>query len=66
MAWIILGLVAVVVAGLIAIGVRRRRAFRAHLASQPPDSWKIAQEASITEADSRVRGQGSGERRRDG
>jgi hypothetical protein len=56
--WIILGLIAVVVAGVIVIGVRRRRAFRAQLASQPPDSWKIAQHASIAEADSQVRGQG--------
>jgi hypothetical protein len=54
--WIILGLVAIVVAGIVSMGVRRRRAFQAHIISQP-DQWKVARDAAIIEGEARLRAQ---------
>src|SRR5262245_55984779 len=43
--WIILGLIAVVIAGVVVMVVRQRRSYRARLAAPPPDSWQVARDA---------------------
>jgi hypothetical protein len=45
--WIILGLIAVVIAGVVVMAVRHRRYYRAPLAAQPPDSWEVARDGRI-------------------
>jgi hypothetical protein len=53
--WIVLGLIALVIVGVIVMTVRRRRAMQARLVTQP-DSWKVARDASIGEASAQAKG----------